>query len=79
LFVDNQITKLINLNMSDTVAADFALNLLRQSARPGTNAFLSPLSISVALAMTHVGACGETAHQMKHVLCGECVRLRSCS
>ncbi len=64
--------------MSDTAAADFALNLLRQSAKPATNAFLSPLSISVALAMTHVGAGGDTAKQMKHALCGECVRALYC-
>ncbi|MBI2299855.1 MAG: serpin family protein [Armatimonadetes bacterium] len=46
----------------------FALDLYRQvSAVPG-NASLAPLSISTALAMTHSGARGETAHEMAAAL-----------
>lgn len=51
----------------------FALNLYRQIAKPAAgetpkNIFFSPYSISSALAMTAVGASGETAKQMQEVL-----------
>jgi serpin B len=48
----------------------FGLNLygrLRQQSGPA-NAFLSPFSLSTALAMTAAGARGETARQMNEVL-----------
>jgi len=47
----------------------FALDLykLHTSAADG-NVFMSPLSICVALAMTYVGARGQTKSQMKDVL-----------
>ncbi|WP_396611757.1 serpin family protein [Haloferax sp. S1W] len=49
--------------------AEFALNLHTHLAdQDGGNQFLSPYSISVALAMTYAGARGETRDQMKEVL-----------
>jgi len=47
----------------------FALDLykLHTSSNDG-NVFMSPLSISVALAMTYVGAHGQTKSQMKDTL-----------
>ena len=48
--------------------AEFALSLLKNAANPGQDAFLSPLSISLALAMTYTGAAGDTAKQMKAVM-----------
>lgn len=58
-------------NMDDLVAGNsrFALDLydtLRQSAEG--NLFISPLSISLALAMTYTGASGDTATQMADTL-----------
>ncbi|XP_068581175.1 leukocyte elastase inhibitor [Cebidichthys violaceus] len=55
---------------------DFALNLLRtlSQASPTGNIFVSPLSISSALAMVYLGAKGDTAAQMAKALsfsCGE--------
>ncbi len=46
----------------------FALDLYRAVASPDSNAFLSPYSISLALAMTHAGARGGTAEEMARVL-----------
>ncbi len=46
----------------------FAFNLLGQANVPEANLFLSPLSASVALAMTMNGAAGETWSQMRDVL-----------
>jgi serpin B len=56
---------------SALVAANtqFALDLFRQlNPAPTDNVFFSPYSISTALAMTWVGARGETASQMAQVL-----------
>ncbi len=49
---------------------EFAWNLYRKLcvSKPSSNVFLSPASISVALAMTYMGARGETAAQMREVL-----------
>jgi len=48
---------------------EFALNLYQVlAAKEGGNLFLSPYSISVALAMTYAGARGETERQMAEVL-----------
>ena len=48
--------------------AEFGVNLYRQlGSRPG-NIFVSPASISMALAMVHAGAEGETAAQMAQAL-----------
>ena len=62
----------IDGNMTSAVVekaqADFALSLLEQAAERGHDAFLSPLSISLVLAMTYVGAVGNTAKQMKTVM-----------
>jgi len=46
----------------------FALDLYRAVASPDSNAFLSPYSISLALAMTYAGARGGTAEEMARVL-----------
>ena len=47
----------------------FALNLYKlHTSSTNGNVFMSPLSICVALAMTYVGARGETKSQMKNVL-----------
>ena len=54
------------------VAADtgFALGLLKELAReqPAQNVFISPYSISTALAMTAAGARGKTLDEMNKVL-----------
>jgi len=47
----------------------FALDLYKLHASPADqNVFMSPLSISVALAMTYLGARGQTKAQMREVL-----------
>ena len=47
----------------------FAVDLYkRQTSATDENIFVSPLSISVVLAMTYLGAGGETKSQMKEVL-----------
>jgi serpin B len=48
--------------------AQFALDLLRTASKEDTNCFLSPVSVSVALAMTYAGAADNTKHQMNKVL-----------
>ncbi|KAI8514624.1 serine-type endopeptidase inhibitor [Branchiostoma belcheri] len=48
---------------------EFALSLYRQLCGDGGNVFFSPYSISVALAMTSLGACGSTEAAMKGTLC----------
>ncbi|MFO8060765.1 MAG: serpin family protein, partial [Bacillota bacterium] len=56
----------------DLIAANnrFAFNLFAELARgePGENIFISPTSISLALAMTYNGADGETRQAMAEVL-----------
>jgi serpin B len=49
---------------------DFGFDLYHRLAagNPGANVFLSPHSVSIALAMTYAGAKGDTATQMKDVL-----------
>ena len=60
---DDQLAELATGN------ATFALDLHRQLASDSTaNQFLSPYSISVALAMTYAGARGETETQMRETL-----------
>ena len=46
----------------------FAVDLYKQIKSTPGNLFFSPDSISTALAMTYVGAHGETAEQMARVL-----------
>jgi len=49
--------------------AKFALDLYKLHTSPADqNIFMSPLSISVALAMTYLGARGQTKAQMREVL-----------
>jgi len=47
---------------------EFALNLYARLRTDDGNLFLSPYSVSTALAMTYAGARGETARQMADVL-----------
>ena len=53
-----------------TVNNAFGLNLFKKiwEEEQGQNIFLSPFSISVALAMTHLGARGNTASEMSATL-----------
>ena len=46
----------------------FAVDLYMRISPADQNIFMSPLSISVALAMTYLGARGQTKSQMKDVL-----------
>jgi len=48
---------------------NFAVNLYKQVAEGSNNLFLSPYSISAALAMTYMGASGTTRDEMNEV-CG---------
>lgn len=48
--------------------AGFALDLLRESRRDGENVLLSPLSVTLALGMTAMGAEGDTAEAFAQVL-----------
>ena len=51
--------------------ADFSLKLFGKAAQEGGNALVSPLSVSLALAMTANGAAGETLREMETVLGGD--------
>ena len=49
--------------------AQFALDLYKRQTSPADhNIFMSPLSISVALAMTYLGARGQTKSQMRSAM-----------
>ena len=50
--------------------ADFSLKLFGRAAEEGGNVLISPLSVSLALAMTANGAAGETLREMETVLGG---------
>uniref|UniRef100_A0A914WFU5 Serpin domain-containing protein n=1 Tax=Plectus sambesii TaxID=2011161 RepID=A0A914WFU5_9BILA len=52
----------------ETAQAQFALDLLRTASKGDENCFLSPVSISVSLAMTYAGAAGNTKLQMNQVV-----------
>lgn len=47
---------------------EFALDLYQKLRTPSGNLFFSPYSISMALAMTYAGACGNTETQMAQAL-----------
>jgi len=56
-------------NILSEANAKFAFELYKRHASPaGQNVFMSPLSITVALAMTYLGARGQTKSQMREVL-----------
>jgi serpin B len=46
----------------------FGIDLYRRQAAGPGNLFFSPVSLEMALAMTHAGAAGQTAQQMRQVL-----------
>jgi serpin B len=48
--------------------AEFGIDLYRQAGAEPGNVFLSPASVSMALAMVHAGAEGETAAEMERAL-----------
>ncbi|HYT88443.1 MAG TPA: serpin family protein [Gemmataceae bacterium] len=60
----------LNPDTATVVKGDnaFAMELYRDLAKKEGNLFLSPYSISTALAMTYAGARGETAQQMAKAL-----------
>ena len=57
-------------NMLSKANAKFGFKLLTElyNQKPGTNIFISPLSISIALTMTYNGAVGETQQAMAKTL-----------
>lgn len=62
--------------------ADFAVELLRANRRSGENTLMSPLSVTLALGMTAMGASGDTAAEFEAVfgmdqetLAGYCMAL----
>lgn len=62
--------------------ADFAVELLRANRRAGENTLMSPLSVTLALGMTAMGASGNTAAEFEEVfgmdqetLAGYCMAL----
>ena len=44
------------------------MDLFKQLSNPEENVFFSPLSVSIAMAMTYMGSRGDTKTQMKEVL-----------
>lgn len=56
-----------SINASDSVNL-FGIDLYRVLATKDGNIFFSPFSLSTALAMTYIGAAGDTAEQMSRVL-----------
>ncbi len=61
---------------NNAFAVDLYRRLAAEKKREGENLFLSPYSVSTALAMTSTGARGETARQMERVLRFEQIRER---
>ncbi len=49
--------------------ADFAVELLRNTAKSGENSMISPLSVLLTLTMAENGAAGETLAQMEQTFC----------
>ncbi len=63
-----EIIGLIDLDDGTAAAADFGIQLFRQSFSQAENTLISPLSVLCALAMTANGAKEETLAQMEQVL-----------
>ena len=59
---DSEVAELVTAN------SEFAIDLYRAIADADGNAFFSPHSISLALAMTYAGAAGDTRNQIDEVL-----------
>ncbi|XP_019640737.1 PREDICTED: leukocyte elastase inhibitor-like isoform X1 [Branchiostoma belcheri] len=59
----------VRMEQLSAANTEFALSLYRQLCGDGGNVFFSPYSISVALAMTSLGARGSTEAAMKGTLC----------
>ena len=51
--------------------ADFSIELFKKSISDGENSLISPLSVTLALAMTANGADGETLSQMEKLIGGD--------
>ncbi len=58
----------LDLQVRENTAFGFDMYDVLRREDPDENLFLSPYSISVALAMTHAGAAGETAEEMADTL-----------
>ena len=56
------------LDETSSLSNAFALDLYHQLREEDRNLFFSPYSVRTALAMTYIGARGETAEQMRKVL-----------
>ena len=71
-YIENFSALSIHRNMADLSIsqAELALNLMRYSSNADQSAFLSPVSIAVALAMTYAGADGKTKAEMSKALFG---------
>ncbi len=67
----NSVKAVIDPNQQTVAAGNnkFALNLYQKLKTNEGNLFLSPYSISTALAMTYAGAKGQTEKQMAETLC----------
>ena len=57
-----------DMDAGASAAADFGVRLFQISMEEGKNTLISPLSVLYALAMTTIGADGETLAQMEQVL-----------
>jgi serine protease inhibitor len=56
---------------SSDLQLQFTTNLLRDLSQNATvDAFVSPLSIILALSMAYVGAGGKTRQEFNHLFCG---------
>ena len=66
-------------NALSTANAKFGFKLLTElyNQKPGTNIFISPLSVSIALTMTYNGARGETQRAMEKTLAIEGMELQA--
>ena len=64
----NDVTLPENIDAESVKAADFSLELFKETNEDGKNTLISPISVLYALSMTANGADGETLEQMESVL-----------